>query len=93
MQNHKQTQVFIFFHLTNNCVVVAWSNFLGSTAYKLLHASLVEQPYQKKFYFCSLVTKSNQACMEYSPKYMWPSQKESLAGLSQEPLSPLPYHT
>ena len=32
-----------------------------------LHSALVDQPYAKGVYFCSFVTKSNQACARYSP--------------------------
>ena len=33
-----------------------------------LRSTLVDQPYAKEVYFCSYVTKSNQACTKYSPK-------------------------
>ena len=39
------------------------------TASHFLRSSLADQLYEKKrVYFCSYVTKSNQACTKYSPK-------------------------
>ena len=38
------------------------------TASQFWRFSLIDQPYAKGVYFCSFVTKSNQACTKYSPK-------------------------
>ena len=35
-----------------------------------LHSLLVDQLYAKGVYFCNFVTKPNQACIKYSPKYI-----------------------
>ena len=40
----------------------------GYTASHFLCSSLVDQLYAKGVYFCSFMTKSNQACTKYSPK-------------------------
>ena len=47
-----------------------WVQAIGRVQQRLmfLHSSLVDQLYVKEVYFCSFVTKSNQASIKYSPK-------------------------
>ena len=73
MQIHYQIWNFIFFHLVNNDIstdckqLVRHNSVLSfctlTVVVQLLHA--------KEVYFCSFVTKSNQACMKYSPKCIY----------------------
>ena len=48
-----------------------WLQAIGRTQQCLRFytcSSLVDQLYAKEVYFCSFVTKSDQACIKYSPK-------------------------
>ena len=47
-----------------------WLQAIGRVQQRLmfLYSSLVDQMYVKEVYFCSFVTKSNQASIKYSPK-------------------------
>ena len=50
---------------------LAASNWSDTTAYYVFALLVVQLLHAKEVHFCSFVTKSNQACIKYSPKCIY----------------------
>ena len=87
-----------FFIWQATASVFSASNWLGATASRFLHSSLVDQLYAKKVYFWRFATKSNQAWIKihlnvYNSFYLTITHGESHGIFKSTSHRPSPYIT